>query len=150
MLHYFFSIHNYINVITIRCPFQDTQSAILGLNWCILLGLFIFPALAKGSCYLLFPLGNEIRDIMHLNVKFPYAVINQILQITQSVCLNGLMCIKLIQLFRTLYGIFMFSLQKCIYLLLLLIFFLFQIKNLWFSSQRRREVVGDANGSISK
>ena len=51
----------------------------------------------------------------------------------------------------TLYGIFIFLSTKCIYLLLLLIFFLFQIKNLWFSSQRRREgVVGDANGSISK
>ena len=42
-------------------------------------------------------------------------------------------------------------LTKCIYLLITASFFSFPDKNLWFSSQRRREgVVGDANGSISK
>ena len=31
----------------------------LGLNWCILLGLFIFPALAKCSCCLFVPFGKQ-------------------------------------------------------------------------------------------
>ena len=40
---------------------------------------------------------------------------------------------------------------KCIYLLTTAYFLSFANKNLWFSSQRRREgVVRDANGSISK
>ena len=50
----------------------------------------------------------------------------------------------------TLYGIFMFIYKM--FLFAITAYFLpFPDKNLWFSSQRRREgVVGDANGSISK
>ena len=49
-----------------------------------------------------------------------------------------------------LYGIFMFIYKM--FLFDITAYFLpFPDKNLWFSSQRRREgVVGDANGSISK
>ena len=40
---------------------------------------------------------------------------------------------------------------KCIYCYYCLFFLSFPDKNLWFSSQRRREgVVGNANGSVSK
>ena len=50
-----------------------------------------------------------------------------------------------------LYGIFHIFIHKMFLFAITADFFSFPDKNLWFSSQRRREgVVGDANGSISK
>ena len=63
----------------------------LGLNWCILLGLF-FPALAKGSCCLLSSLGGKASFIMYSNTKF----LLHLYQIIQNVCPNDLICTKLI------------------------------------------------------
>ena len=70
-----------------------------------------------------------------------------------NVCLNGIMYVLLglFGMFRDIIRYFHNFLQKCIYFLLLPLFLSFPDKNLWFSSQRRREgVVGDANDSISK
>ena len=108
----------------------------LGLNWCILLGLFIFfSALAKCLCCLLFPLGNKIRLIMHFKYQILYKI-----KITKC-CLKwhyGL----LFGILGTLYGIFYF-IYKMFYLLLLLIFFLFQIKTCGFHlKEEGKELLG--------
>ena len=90
------------------------------------------------------PFGKQIRLIMHSNVKFPMRLYKQI------VCLNGITG-KLFGIFWGHYMVFSYVPTKCIDFLLLLTFLSFSDKNLWFSSQRRREgVIGDANGSISK
>ena len=42
----------------------------LGLNWCILLGLFIFPALAIMLVLSVFPFGKQIWLIMRSKIKY--------------------------------------------------------------------------------
>ena len=114
----------------------------LGLNWCILLGLFIFPALAKGSCYLLFLWEtNKVNNAFKCQI--PYVFIKN-----QYVCLYEIMG----KLFGGHYMVFFVILSTKMYLFAITAYCLsFPDKNLWFSSQRRREgVVGDANSSISK
>ena len=112
----------------------------LGLDWCILLGLFIFPALAKGSCCLLFPLGNKIRVIIYSNVKIPMHLKNQILQ---NVCPKGIMG-KLFGIFRGHYMVFfVFLSTKYIFCYYCLFFFLFQIKTSGFHlKEEGKELLG--------
>ena len=57
----------------------------LGLNWCILLGLFIvFPALAKCSCCLLFPLGNQNMGKAHSNANIPLRTKSSITNVAKN------------------------------------------------------------------
>ena len=70
----FFSLHNYINCNYNTMSFLGHPVCHLGLNWCILLGLFIvFPALAKCSCCLLFPLGNQNMGKSALKRQYSFA-----------------------------------------------------------------------------
>ena len=82
---------------------------------------------------------------MHSNINIPM----RLKSILQIFCKNGITGYYLGCL-GTLYGIFRFYLQNVLFAITAY-FLPFPDKNLWFSSQRRREgVVGDANGSISK
>ena len=77
MLHHFFlskiTLCNYYMM-----SFSGHPVCCLGLNWCILLGLFIFLALAKGSCCLLSPLGGKASFIMHSKCQISFAFISNI------------------------------------------------------------------------
>ena len=82
---------------------------------------------------------------MHSNVKFPMRLKSNI----TNICLKWPCA-----LFWDIWGHFMvshnFQLQN-VFICYYCLFSSFPDKNLWFSSQRRREgVVGDANGRISK
>ena len=62
-IYIFFSIHNYNKYNYNMMSFLGHPVCRLGLIWCILLGLFIFLALATCSCYLWFPLEtNKVKN----------------------------------------------------------------------------------------
>ena len=98
--------------------------------------IYIFPALAKCLCCLLFPLGKQMCLIMRLKIKY-YKIWPKI-------------ALRVINWdWGTLYSIYIYfrvlsaNVFICYYCLVI---FSILDKNLWFSSQRRREgVVGDAN-----
>ena len=70
--NFFFPNQNYISCNYNTMSFLGHPVCHLGLNWCILLGLFIvFPALAKCLCCLLFPLGNQNMGKAHSNANIP-------------------------------------------------------------------------------
>ena len=111
----------------------------LGLNWCILLGLFIvfFQHQLKCSCCLCF-----LWETYRVHNAFQ----NQILQML-PIGITGYYLE-----FWGHYTVYFHILStKCFLFAITAYFLSFPDKKLWFSSQRRREgVVGDANGSISK
>ena len=112
--------------------------------------IFNFPALAKCSCCLLFLFGKQNKGHNAFKCQIPiYSYNTKILQIALNICLNGLTCIyssihylgylgDIIQVFSCFVDKNFLFANYCLVFL-----FLFTDKNLWFSSQRRREgVVG--------
>ena len=91
--------------------------------------------------------GKQIGLIMHFKYQFPYY--NRVLQNVSQNGITGTIIWDFGDIIRYFY-FFVFVYKM--YLFAITAYFLsFPDKNLWFSSQRRREgVVGDANGSISK
>ena len=124
----------------------------LGLNWCILLGLFIvffFTISYNAHVLSVFPFGKQYK----VNNAFKYLIpMHTKSCITINVSQKKWHYELLFGMFGGIIRHFYGFIYKMFYLLLLLIFLSFPDKNLWFSSHRRREgvvgdVVGDVNGS---
>ena len=115
----------------------------LGLNWCILLGLFIvFPALAKCLCCLLFPLGNQNMGKSALKRQYSFAYKIKYLQ-KKNVCLKrhygkllGFWGHYTVYFSYFVYKMFLFAITA-------FIFFLFQIKTSGFHlKEEGKELLG--------